>query len=389
MLLVQCDGSDNPPAPADQLPPADTRVAPQRELILGDSATLALGILGLGDDDPMEFVFAGIQGAVHLSDGSVIMADGGSLQVRRFDRYGQHVWSAGGRGEGPGEFKSVQLLRGCSDDEVATVWDVQMDQITELDSSDGTYRQRWRPRTPSGGSPYSDLVCGPGGMSAFTGFEDVSSYDASEGDHYRWTSELYGYDHAADSSWLIRSGIPGADRTRYQFSDGPRTWGRKPILQADADGIWLGTGDEYALERMDWSGETVRIVRWSGPSWSVEDRHISAWRDRYVRGYQDDPARLKEFLDLDWPRVLRDLPSRFPTYSDLVALGDGTLWVKLFERPGAPKEWYVFSPTGDPVYRVVEPPGVEILYPGPATALVLVWRSGAETLEVRDLRGES
>lgn len=395
VLLVQCDGNHNPVpddpvrdrvVPTAQSLLGDTGVTPHRELILEDSAVLAIGHLGLAEDDPVEFVFAGIQGAVRLSDGSIIMADDGTKQVRRFSHDGQHVWSVGGPGRGPGEFQAVRLLHGCTDDEVVTIWDTMVDRITELDSHDGSYRQSWQPRTARGRLPYSDLVCGGARRSAFTGFEDVSTYEVSEGDHYRWTAELHGYDHAADTSWLIRSDIPGPDRTRYEFSDGPRTWGRKPILEADADGIWLGVGDEYALERMDWSGETVRVVRWSGPPLSVEDRHISAWHDRYVREYQDDPARLARFLDVRWPRILRDIPSRFPTYSDLIVLADGTLWVKLFERPGEPKEWRVFSPTGDLVYGVVEPPLVQILHPSPASALVLVWRSGAETLEVRNLR---
>ena len=119
---------------------------------------------------------------------------------------------------------------------------------------------------------------------------------------------------------------------------------------------------------------------------SVEPHHIDAWKDRYVRGYESSPERLNEFLDVDWPRIERDLPSRFPAYSGFIALDDGTLWVKVFERPGEAKEWHVFNREGDWIYRLEEPQGVDILDISPTAVLARVWRvGGVETLEVREL----
>ena len=247
LLLTGCDGGDRPASDLG-------------EILVGDSSLLAVGVLGLADDSLDEHIFAGIQGARHLSDGGIVVADAGSKQVRRFDATGTHVWSTGQHGEGPGEFQDVRLLRGCTNDTVITVFDVQLDRVTELDA-DGAFRRSWLPRSPEGGVPYSDLVCGFGGISAFTRFEDVSTYDASAGDHYRWIVDLYGHRAEPDTSWLVRGGISGPDRTRYRFSDGPRTWGRTPVLSADTGGVWLGVADAYEVERIDWSGRTVRLIR--------------------------------------------------------------------------------------------------------------------------------
>lgn len=393
LLLSGCDGGDRPASDgpvstdqeADPRRPNGRAGQPFGEMLVGDSALLAVGVLGLARDSLAEYIFSGIQGAKRLSDGGIVVADAGSKQVRRFDADGKHLWSTGQRGEGPGDFQDVRLLRGCTNDSVITVFDVQLNRVTELDG-DGAFRRSWLPRSPEGGMPYSDLVCGFGGISAFTRFEDVSTYDANAGDHYRWIVDLYGHRAEPDTSWLVRTAIPGPDRTRYRSSDGPRTWGRRPVLGADAGGIWLGVADAYEVERIDWSGRTVRLIRWSGPPLAVEQDNIDAWKDRYVRGYESSPERLQEFLDLDWPRIQRDLPSRFPAYSGFVALDDGTLWVKGFERPGETKEWYVFNRDGDWTYRLEEPQGVEILDIAPTAVLAVVWRAGGvETLEVREL----
>ena len=386
-----CDRNDRPGDGSESTDQGATRggsdahSAPIGEIAVGDPALLTVGTLGLSDDSLTEYIFAGIQGAKRLSDGGIVVADDGSKQVRRFDSTGRHLWSTGQRGEGPGDFRDVRLLPECTNDTVVTVLDIQLDRITELDG-DGDFLRSWLPRSPEGRLPYSDLVCGSGGLSAFTRFEDVSTYDADAGDHYRWIVDLYGHRAVPDTSWLVRTGIPGPDRTRYRSSDGPRTWGRRPVLAADVRGVWLGVADDYSVERMDWSGSTVRVIRWSGPPLSVEQHHIDAWKDRYVAGFASDANRLKEFLDLDWPRIQRDLPSRFPAYSDLVAPDDGTLWVRMFERPGEAKEWHVFDRDGNWTHRLEEPQGMEILDISPTAVLAVVWRTGGvETLEVREL----
>ena len=49
-------------------------------------------------------VFGRVADVVETSEGVIVVADGLDMELRAFDSAGVHLWSAGHRGEGPGEF---------------------------------------------------------------------------------------------------------------------------------------------------------------------------------------------------------------------------------------------------------------------------------------------
>jgi hypothetical protein len=55
--------------------------------------------------------FHRIRGIVGLSDGGLVVLDGGSSELRWFDAYGEHVRTTGRPGQGPGEFNNPMLVR--------------------------------------------------------------------------------------------------------------------------------------------------------------------------------------------------------------------------------------------------------------------------------------
>ena len=61
--------------------------------------------IGVEDGDPSELL-AGANSALHLSDGSVVIANTNAHDIRVFDSTGQHVLTTGRLGSGPGEFRS-------------------------------------------------------------------------------------------------------------------------------------------------------------------------------------------------------------------------------------------------------------------------------------------
>ncbi len=50
----------------------------------------------------LPYLFSNIAGVVVLADGTIVVADGQSREVRFFDRSGQFLSAVGGEGEGPG-----------------------------------------------------------------------------------------------------------------------------------------------------------------------------------------------------------------------------------------------------------------------------------------------
>src|SRR5690606_2175713 len=62
-------------------------------------------------EGPREYQFANITAAVRLDDQTLVVADGNSGELRYYDALGGHVRSVGGRGDGPGEYRAVSILR--------------------------------------------------------------------------------------------------------------------------------------------------------------------------------------------------------------------------------------------------------------------------------------
>jgi len=61
----------------------------------------------IGEEGDPHYEFFRIVGAATLPDGSLVVADGGSQELRVFDRRGRFQRALGGSGEGPGEFGAI------------------------------------------------------------------------------------------------------------------------------------------------------------------------------------------------------------------------------------------------------------------------------------------
>jgi hypothetical protein len=53
------------------------------------------------------YELSGVAGAARLSGGTIVVADGGSRQLRFFDSTGAFIRAVGGPGDGPGEFREL------------------------------------------------------------------------------------------------------------------------------------------------------------------------------------------------------------------------------------------------------------------------------------------
>ena len=229
------------------------------DLVLADEPLVRIGML----DGPTEYLFGNVTGAIRLEDGSVVIADEQSHEVRMYDASGGHVWTSGQAGEGPGDFGGLRLLRGCPGAAI-TVFDWQLDRITELDLEGNVAGTR--SLGTIGVSPYEDPACTAGGDLVFAPWPDLESawegLNMAEGESYRWRMSLNWV--RGDSSVTLRSAIPGVDRTFYgRGGDAPSTWGRSMVFAVTPTGVWYGSADDYELEHVDWTGRVTRIVRWT------------------------------------------------------------------------------------------------------------------------------
>lgn len=329
------------------------------DLTLADEPLLRVGIV----DGPLEYIFGTVTGAVRLEDGSIVVADEQSANLRRFDASGLHVWTSGRSGEGPGEYRGLRLLRNCPGAPL-TVFDWSLDRITEL-NLDGDVMAT-NSLVSLGVRPYGAAVCSPDGRLVYTPWPDDmgASYeeDLSEGDLYRWNTALESVE--GDSVVTLRSRIPGAERFFIQAgASGPRWWGRDMVFAPTRTGVWYGTADDYELEHVDWTGRVTRIARWAGPDLTVTGERVDRYREGWLARY-DDPEARRNFERDVWPDIRDQLPERFPAYEALIPLPTGGLWVKTHTWRAPGEELHLLDANGAWLRRLTLPGGAAVLDAG-------------------------
>jgi hypothetical protein len=84
--------------------------------------------VALGDPD---YEFGRIMGAARLSDGTVVVGEIETKEIRFFDASGTLIRRQGRDGEGPGEYRYVRFVLTCGDDRT-WVYGTQLVRLTIL-----------------------------------------------------------------------------------------------------------------------------------------------------------------------------------------------------------------------------------------------------------------
>ena len=100
LVASGCTGAESGATEGPQI----TEVAPPYpEWSLDATPDLRIGAVS----GPPELQFTRVAYAGRMSDGALVVVDGGSNEVRWFDPAGAFLFQAGGQGEGPGEFSRI------------------------------------------------------------------------------------------------------------------------------------------------------------------------------------------------------------------------------------------------------------------------------------------
>ena len=335
------------------------------DVTLAEEPLVRIGAL----DGPLEYIFGDVTGAVRLDDGSIVVVDEQSHNVRRYDPNGRHLWTSGRGGEGPGEYRGLRLLRGCPGAAI-TIFDWVLDRITDLDA-DGNVVDT-HALNSIGVNPYGEPACAADGRLVFTPWPEdrVSVADRAVGESWRWRMSLrYAF---GDGVTGLQSGIAGTERTRVSMGTArPSYWGRDMVFAAVDTGVWFGTADDYELLHLDWTGRATRVARWAGPDLAVTDEQVERYRD-YLSGlerYSDGEGRRRLERDV-WPERRAYLPERFPAYESLLALPDGGVWVRTHRWRAPGEELHLLDRDGAWLRRLTMPGGSVLLDAGPDWVLI-------------------
>lgn len=319
-----------------------------------------------------------VSDATRLTDGSVVVANGGSLELLVFDAQGNHLDSWGGRGEGPGEFAGLNRVRPWAGDSLIA-GDPEQGRISIFDL-EGTHGRTalLHGRDEDGGllatvadaaqslgvigTIVPDVLIGvlPDGI-LFTGGSDNIAFVG-----FGRRNHAYG----------LRT-IDGDTRVSLGKHPGPLTYTENyeagggfifiplthPFGNTTHAAIWgdlavIGRTETYELRGFRSDGSLTRIVRRdyeSGtPTQAEQDAHF---REQFARYSDERRARTTE--------VAANVPlvDAFPALGAVMGDALGHLWVADFKRPGdeyAGTLWTVFDDEGRMLGLVQTPGGTTV-----------------------------
>lgn len=321
--------------------------------------------LGAVEGDTPES-FARVVGMRRLSDGTIVVADGGEFQLKYFDAAGRFLRSVGRNGGGPGEFQGIAQLFTCGADSLV-VWDPWQPRASVFDGRGQYVRGVQFEVPPPSGSVYRLSECGAGGEVVVMGWPRTDGIP--QGLH-RPAVPVY-FSRISDGRVQVEVGeFPGDDRSGSQYGSRPATFGRRTLVAMGDGRVFLGTGDGYEIRGYGLDGTLEVVVRRSRGVLPVTREDVARYQEAQL-SLARDPNQRRE-----WEQSLaaEEYPANFPAYAAMRTDPEGRLWVQYYPRPGeAGSEWAVFGQGGEWLGDVTMPKGLGIYQIGVGYVLG-IWR---------------
>jgi hypothetical protein len=317
-------------------------------------------------------VFGLIVGAVRLSSGSVLVADGMGLELRLFSPTGKLLGISGGKGGGPGEFRSIKALHRCAGDSVF-VYDPALFRISVF-NPDGVFVRTvdLRKSSPNGFPPY-DFWCHPSGVLTFI----HRSTDPPNGEgplRPNVEISLVGVNNSAISLGTF----PASERYFQGRSVGPRHLGKETTVAVGSHSVYVGTGDAFEVAVFSLHGERVGTLREARRPIPVTTAQVNAYIKESIAGaVRANTAGYEQFFrGLEWPKV-------YPAYRKLMVDGSDNLWIEEYPIPGRDnRDWTIYDQSGLKLAMITLPRNFRLVEIGRDYVLG-VWR---DELDVDYLR---
>ena len=317
-----------------------------------------------------------VQSARRLSDGRIVIANGGTHDLRFFDAAGTHLTSVGREGEGPGEFKGLGLAIVLPGDTLAA-YDWNLRRVSFFDPGGGFVRSVGFDFPAGFPVPIGRFA--DGAWLCSRGFTFSPGNDGSE--IVRDTVPFLVF----DPSGTLRDSIGPFPGTEFYVRSSGRSafatslpFGRTTEAAVVGDRFYAGHTERYEITRYTPAGGTELILRLDRGPVAVTAGDLGRYKAERL---EDADASFRQ----QTARNLEDMPypATFPAFADLTVDPDGNLWVLDFNRPGDERRrWIVFAADGRALGAVETPPGLRVLEIGRGYVLG-VWQDDLDVEHVR------
>lgn len=348
----------------------DVRVISARQAAerwkLGNEPVLRIGSSGEGP----QYEFHNIRFAGRLSDGRVVVVDGGSSQVRWYDAAGGHRNSSGRRGDGPGEFRGIANAVLTSDDRLVLL-DDRNRRVTWFSPEEAVDREESLAGVT--GSAVTLLHADAGEGILISESRPVVATGSSDFTYTRDSLAVLLHTPATIDTIAV---VPGSEAVTWvSYSDGRPTatlqldlpFAYEVSAGATTQALVIASPDRQQIEFFDHAAHRLRIVRHGG------DREVRVTTDDRRQYVDYVTRRATEFHAPDLRLVISGAHARLalvpedrarPSFDRLITDGDDRIWVRdymaVWETTTRPQIWTIYSATGRPLARLTTPAGFEV-----------------------------
>lgn len=299
--------------------------------------------------------FYRVQDALIRPDGSIVVANSGSSEVRVYSSKGRVIGSVGREGEGPGEYRQISRLIGLPGDSIGVFsWPMRLTVLAPDLTFVRTHALGERAQSPR---PLQS-----GDLVDLEVYPSVVEYEGANR-LIREPAAVVRRSRVGEIEDTIWEG-PGYEE--YMYSSGERRgaarplFGKGPAFAVRGDLTLVGTSDRMEYREFDVGGALKRIVRVEGYDLSVDQRTEDAERAAYLG---DNPSPFLRQLVAQLPH-----PDGRPAYSEFIVDSEGYLWAGAYQSRRNYTEaraWEVFSPSGEWMGTLTTPANFTVFEIGP------------------------
>lgn len=329
---------------------------------IGPEPTVSIG--AVEGEEP--YLLHWVRSAFRMPDGRIVVANGGTDEVRVFTGTGTHLVSWGGKGQGPGDFGDLYRADPWPGDSVVA-WYSGNRGISFFDATGNLGHSfvlrsdldRWmRPRPLA--------VQEDGTILSVVGEVDSSlRVEIWDGE-----GRLHGSLGRQPNHELITARGPGGHTETV-----PAAYSSELILAAWGDLVVASPNKPYEIRAFQADGTLARIVRREhmpvAPTEADRQIFVDGRKAVYRTGVDATTGEStpEAFLEeLIWPFLETfTLAEQFPAFSTVMADGAGHLWVREYDLPQEENPvplWTVFDPEGRVLGFVATPRGLDIMQIG-------------------------
>ena len=308
-----------------------------------------------------------MSGALRLEDGRVVVADAGNRRLVEFAADGSLLSTFGRQGDGPGEFRNIQVLHPWIGDSLV-VWDDRSRRISVI-TPEATFARSFGLTLPEGLSFSRVIGVYPDG--SFLGMSFTNMGTPPEAGLQRAPIRLHHFRQDGTHGAVVGE-VPGTEV--FYTTEGSGQVGLYPPHfyrsgnHLASDRLLEAPNDDWELTFRAPDGAALQIVRWLKPPTPVTAEATAGSLERLMERTPEARRAATRAVAGEL-----DIHDTMPAFADVFYDRVGRVWLQAYDLSGRDFiEWTVVGPEGNLIATTTVPSTLQLRDAGPDWVLARV-----------------